>query len=155
MWVRDNVWIKLSGPGAKFVVTPNSIFGISPDRKAAYKWNNNGVNWETIRTDTAGGGSNSVFAISPNGRDISRWTPDRKWEKISSLGREFAVDGKGHVYGISRNGKVVDKWSVIGQPWTEIGGIYSEFTHIYAGGLGVFAQTKDKLFCYFGEGESW
>jgi hypothetical protein len=156
-WTPRNGWQKLGGPGSKFVVTSISVYGLSPNRDAVYKWNNDGTAWTKIgdsSLDLIGGGYNSLYGISPDGGNIWRWTPGN-WGKIGGPGAEFAVDGQGQVYRLAISRNAVERWTGSGQTWTKIGSIPA--AHIYAGGFGVFLQSADgtKLFQYSGVGEKW
>ncbi|KAK0722643.1 heterokaryon incompatibility protein-domain-containing protein [Lasiosphaeria miniovina] len=156
-WAKGSNWIKLGGPGAKFVVTAISVYGITPDYGAVYKWNNDGTDWKRIggpARDLLGGGYNALFGISPDGGDIYHWISNDRWEKVGGPGAEFAVDGQGQLYGITPEKDAVNKWTGTGQNWTKLGGPASR---IFAGGLGVFAldPSGSEIWRYTGVGEAW
>lgn len=71
-WVRASNWIKIGEGGAKFVVTPDSIFGIAPGHSAVYKW------IPCTLGELIGGGKGTLYGINPDNGDIWRWSDKTK-----------------------------------------------------------------------------
>ncbi|MFE7719183.1 hypothetical protein ACFU44_09080 [Nocardia rhizosphaerihabitans] len=117
-------WEAIGGPGAEFVVTRDTVYGLTPDKQAVYRYTGSGTDWTKVGGPARklyGGGFGLLATRGPNG-DIYRYlgTAD-KWERIGGPGAEFVVT-RDTVYGLTPDKQAVSRYTGSGTNWTKIGG---------------------------------
>ncbi|MFD5176258.1 tectonin domain-containing protein [Nocardia sp. NPDC058379] len=117
-------WERIGGPGAEFVVTRDTVYGLTPDKQAVYRYTGSGTNWTKVggpATRLYGGGYGLLATRAPGG-DIYRYLGQpEKWERIGGPGAEFVVT-RDTVYGLTPDRQAVARYSGSGHIWTKVGG---------------------------------
>jgi hypothetical protein len=55
----SNAWHPIGGPGASFAVTGDTVYGLTPDRGAVFRYDGSGTSWTQV-----GGPAHSMVACS-------------------------------------------------------------------------------------------
>ncbi|WP_431956697.1 tectonin domain-containing protein [Nocardia lijiangensis] len=147
-------WELVGGPGATFVVTRDSVYGLTPERTAVFRYSGSGTAWTRIGGPASQlyGGDYGLFATNSAG-DLWRYlgTPD-KWERVGGRGASFAVTRES-VYRLAPDRKTVHRYSGSGTAWTRIGGAASQ---LYGGDYGLFATSPSgDIWRYLGTPDKW
>jgi len=157
-----NAWHSIGGPGATFAVTADSVYGLTPERNAVWRYNGPasptgapGNNWTQIGGPAGWlfGGTFGLFATNPTDGNIFRYlgTP-HSWEFVGGPGASFAVTGES-IYGLG-NERTVWRYDGSGSTWTQVGGPAAE---LYAGEWGLLATSpvNGNVFRYLGSPHQW
>jgi hypothetical protein len=163
LYLNPMEWIKIGGPGKKFVVTDSKsrsvidekIVGLSPDSNSIWSyesgieniatWKKIGGPAKEIYSSTTGKG---LYATNPETGDIYAYDFSKKeWTRIGGPCKTFTANESGTLFGLSKDGSIV--WEYMGVPddWVQIGGPAKE---IYAGGndLYLVSTGQRNLFHY-------
>jgi hypothetical protein len=141
-------WVKVGGPGKKFVWGDSWLYGLSPDNKSVFRWTKMGQTWNKIGEYVdIYGGAGGLLGIESQSGDVYLYSQGTKsWTKIGGPGKMFTVGTHmgefkpAYVYGLSPDSKSVWQWTGIGTTWNQIGGPASA---IYAGGDKLYATNPD------------
>jgi hypothetical protein len=114
---------RIGGPGAEFVVTDHSIYGLTPNRQAVYRYT--GTSWTRIGGPAAhiyaGGGTDQILATAPSAGDVYRYfATTGSWERIGGPGATFTITDDGVVYGLTTNHRSIWRYSGTGTSWTKV-----------------------------------
>ncbi|MFE5430000.1 hypothetical protein [Peribacillus simplex] len=160
--IMFNGWHPIGRPGYMFAVTSESVYGLTPDRSAVYRYDGyrTGTLQENNWTRVGGpagrlyGGKFGLFATNPSNGNLFRYlgSPD-KWEFIGLPGASFAVTGD-TVYGLTPDRSAVYRYDGFGSNWTRVGGPAKE---IYGGEYGLVATSPidGNLFRYLNRPDYW
>ncbi|WP_230686284.1 hypothetical protein [Catellatospora vulcania] len=161
--IASHAWHPIGGAGATFAVTADTVFGLTPQRDAVFRYN--GCPGPTPGSGTrswirvggpAGmiyGGDWGLVATNPSTGDVFRYlnAPD-KWEFIGGPGATFAVTGES-VYGLSPDQNQVYRYDGHGNSWTKVGGWARR---LYGGPWGLAATSPNgDIYRYLGQPEQW
>jgi hypothetical protein len=142
-WHRSfDGWITIGGPGAQFAATKDTVFGLTPNRQAVFRYD--GAPTQTSWTQVGGpatqlyAGTFGLVATSPTNGQLFRYlgTPNN-WEFIGEAGASFAVT-RSTVFGLTPNKQAVFRYLGHGNSWEQVGGPASE---IYAGDSTLLATS--------------
>ena len=119
-----HAWHPIGGPGAEFVVTADTVFGLTPDRGAVYRYDDVGSSWTAVGGPAAHlyGGGYGLIATSPDNASVWRflWEPNT-WTQIGGPGAEFAVTAD-TVFGLTPDRGAVYRYDGRERSWTAVGG---------------------------------
>ncbi len=149
-------WSTVGGPAAMWVADGAYIYGLTPDRKAIYRYHHGPGRWTRIGGPAeriyAGGGR--VYATRPETNDLWRYTGNGEaWQRLGGPGADFAIAG-GHIFRLAPDKRAVYRSNGIPGSWSKVGGPAST---IHGGGDHLYATTPDgkRLFAYSGLGMRW
>ena len=153
--LNDN-WVQIGGPGSQWVGIGETVYGLTPDRQAVFRYDGTPGTWTQIGgpADMLIGGGNDLYAIEPSTADIWRYTGSgSSWERIGGPGATFAGVGS-TVFGVSPTGGRLFRYNGTPNSWTQVrdgvSGLVGGGTTAYA----IDAATGDIL-AYQGTGTSW
>ena len=96
-----HAWRPLRFPAADFAVTADTIYGLTPNRGAVFRYNNSPNDWTQVGGPAGKlyGGTFGLFATNPeNGNLFRHLGGPGNWEFVGGPGAEFAVT-RDTVYG--------------------------------------------------------
>jgi hypothetical protein len=116
---------RIGGPGAEFVVTEDSVYGLAPNRQAVYRYTGTGTTWTRIGGPTAhiyaDGGGDQILATAPHTGDVYRYfATTGNWKRIGGPGGTFTITDDGVVYGLAPNRRSIWRYSGTGTSWTKV-----------------------------------
>jgi hypothetical protein len=121
----SHAWHPIGGPGASFAVTPDTVYGLTPDRGAVFRFNPASQNdWTQVGTAASQiyAGPFGLVATDPSTGDLFLFlgTP-MNWTQIGGPGASFAVT-QDTVFGLTPDRGAVNRYDLRGTSWTQVGG---------------------------------
>jgi len=121
-------WTQIGGAGAEFAVTDDSIYGLTPNKGAVYRYDRYpGTSWTWVGGPASRlyGGDWGLVATDPDG-NLWRYTyipyeHPGNWQLIGGPGAEFAVADR-TVFGLTPDKGAVYRYDGYGTSWTYVGG---------------------------------
>jgi hypothetical protein len=121
----SHAWHPIGGPGASFAVTPDTVYGLTPDRDAVFRYNGPGQgDWTQVGTAASQiyAGPFGLVATDPTTGDLFRYLGiPMKWEQIGGPGATFAI-AAGSLFGLTPDRRAVYRYDGSGTSWTQVGG---------------------------------
>jgi hypothetical protein len=129
----DN-WRQIGFAGASFAVTSNTVFGLTPDKSAVYRYDGFGMSWTKVGGPTAAlyAGDWGLVATAPNGNVFRYLGSPGNWQHIGGPGAQFAVSSIA-VFGLTPDKSAVYRYDGAGTSWTYVGG--PAYSIVAAGGV--------------------
>lgn len=147
-------WFRIGGPGASFAVTAESVYGLTPDKRAVWRYDGTAMSWTQVGTGATEifGGIWGLVATHPTTGALFHYLGSPfKWEQIGGPGASFVVIDS--VYAISPDLSSVWRYDKTPLSWTQIGG---PATKLYGGFYGLLADFPDgDLYRYLGNIDAW
>lgn len=129
-YLGSSRWELIGAPGLTFAVTDESVYGLTPDGNAIYRYSGSGTAWDWVGPGAwniyAGGLGVFANAKSDNGLWQYLNSPG-SWRRVGGVGRDFAV-GQFTMFGQSRDDNQVWRWNGAPDNWSLIGGAAREIT---------------------------
>jgi hypothetical protein len=156
-----HAWHPTGGPGATFAVTGDTVYGLTPNHGAVFRYDGPGPSdaataWTQVGGGAAQlyGGSFGLVATDPTTGDLFRYLGSPgNWEFIGGPGAAFAVTAD-TVYGLTPDRSAVFRYDGFGSSWTRVGGPANE---LYGGDFGLVATSPENgnLFRHLGGPDNW
>jgi hypothetical protein len=139
-----------------FVGVGETVYGPSPDKSAAYRYEGTPGHWSKVGGPAKGlvGGGAEVYAISPQDSDIWQYSgKGDQWHKIGAAGYKFV--GVGYtVYGLSPDMSAVYRYQGTPEQWARVGGPSQDLIGGGSKPCAISPQNGD-IWQYSGQGDHW
>lgn len=123
-------WELIGAPGLTFAVTDESVYGLTPDGNAIYRYTGSGTTWDWVGPGAWNiyAGGLGLFADFKDHSGIFQYlgSPDQ-WRRVGATGQDFAV-GQFGLFGQSKDDHQVWRWNGTPHNWSLVGGAARQIT---------------------------